>query len=139
MSTIKTYERLITIDNYIDRFNYLKLKGQVGKETFGSKRYLNQQFYRSREWRRFRNEVIIRDKGLDLAMDGYYISGKIIVHHIEPITSDVLAFSPELALDLNNAICVSYITHQAIHYGDDSILKELELIERRPNDTVPWR
>lgn len=136
----KNYTELIQIDDYLERFEYLKLHGAVGIETFGGNRYLNQIFYSSPEWKAFRRQIIIRDKGCDMAFDGLDISGdRIIVHHINPITiDDVLKRSPAL-FDPENAISVSDITHKAIHYGSAALLPMLAPIERAPNDTCPWR
>lgn len=134
----KSYSELIYIPDYVGRFNYLALHGSVGEDTFGSRRYLNQAFYISEEWRRFRDKIIVRDMGLDLGMDGYEIGGPITIHHINPITiDDILKGSPKL-LDPENAICVSGLTHKAIHYGDESLLPKPP-VQRRPNDTCPWR
>lgn len=136
--SIKTYSELITIPSFIDRFNYLKLGGLVGQETFGFDRYLNQTLYTSNEWKRFRRDIIIRDNGLDLACDGYEIGGKIIVHHIDPLTiQDIIRRDPKF-FDPENVICVSMNTHNAIHYGDESLLFT-EPIVRTKNDTCPWR
>ena len=136
--SIKTYSELITIPSFIDRFNYLKLGGLVGQETFGFDRYLNQTLYTSNEWKRFRSDIIIRDNGLDLACDGYEIGGKIIVHHIDPLTiQDIIRRDPKI-FDPENVICVSMNTHNAIHYGDESLLFT-EPIVRTKNDTCPWR
>lgn len=136
--SIKTYSELITIPSFIDRFNYIKLGGLVGQETFGFDRYLNQTLYTSNEWKRFRRDIIIRDNGLDLACDGYEIGGKIIVHHIDPLTiQDIIRRDPKI-FDPENVICVSMNTHNAIHYGDESLLFT-EPIVRTKNDTCPWR
>jgi len=136
--TIKTYSELITIPTYLERFNYLKIGGAVGRETFGHERYLNQILYNSHEWRRFRRDMVLRDNGFDLACEGFEIVGKIIVHHIDPITvEDVLNRHPKI-FDPENVICVSMDTHNAIHYGDSNLLV-IEPIERRPFDTCPWR
>lgn len=121
-----------------ERFEYLRLKGLVGKETFGYSRYLNQVLYRSPEWKTIRQQVIMRDNGCDLAMDGYEVFGKILVHHINPITlQDIEERNPKV-FDLNNLITVSFMTHQAIHYGSKDLLL-LDPVERKPNDQCPWR
>lgn len=139
MST-KTYEELSQFHTFEERFNYLKLGGVVGKDTFGSGRYLNQTFYtKNPDWHRVRREVVIRDCGCDLGVDGYEIHGKIIIHHINPITIDDLLNDASVLYDLNNLITVSFNTHQAIHYGNDAILEELIYIPRSKNDTCPWR
>lgn len=137
-TSIRTYSELIALPTFLDRFNYLKLGGLVGKETFGFDRYLNQTLYRSTEWKRFRREIIIRDNGMDLAYDGYEIFGKIMVHHIDPLTiQDIIRRDPKI-FDPENVICVSMNTHNAIHYGDESLLIT-EPIVRTKNDTCPWR
>ena len=135
---IKTYSGLIAIPKFEDRYSYLRLGGKVGEDTFGHSRYLNQVFYKSREWKNFRDYIIIRDNGCDLASPDRPISGRIYIHHINPITQDDILDRNELILDPENAICVSFDTHQAIHYGDSNLLR-LDPIERRPNDTCPWR
>lgn len=135
---IRTYSELIKIDNFLDRFEYLKLGGTVGQETFGSNRYLNQILYRSYEWKQFRREMIIRDKGCDLADPDREIDRLIVVHHINPITiDDVKNFRP-CVFDPENVVCASHITHKAIHYGDDTLLMKGPVV-RRPGDTIPWR
>lgn len=137
-TNIRTYSELITLPTFIERFRYLKLNGSVGMDTFGHDRYLNQILYHSEEWRRFRREVIMRDNGCDLGHEDYEIHGKIIIHHINPITvEDVLRRDPKI-FDFENVICVSLRTHNAIHYGDESLLIT-EPIERTPYDTCPWR
>lgn len=135
---IKTYSELISIPTYEERFDYLKLDGIVGKDTFGYDRYLNQAFYNSPEWRRFRRDIIIRDNGCDLACEGYEIRGKIILHHINPLTQDDLINRREALFDPENIICVTHNTHNAIHYGDANLLITGP-IERTANDTCPWR
>ena len=137
-TSIKTYSELITLPTFLERFRYLKLGGLVGKETFGFDRYLNQTLYRSVEWKRFRRDVILRDMGMDLACDGYEIVGKIMVHHIGPLTiQDIIRRDPKI-FDPENVICTSMNTHNAIHYGDESLLIT-EPIARTKNDTCPWR
>ena len=136
--SIKTYSELITIPTFEERFEYLQLKGSVGKDTFGYDRYLNQVLYRSPEWKRLRNQIIIRDDGCDLACDGYDIYGKVLIHHLNPITvEDVLARSRKV-FDPDNLVCVSHSTHNAIHYGDADLLVTGPII-RTKNDTCPWR
>lgn len=136
---IRTYSELIRLPTFLERFGYLQLSGQVGVETFGYDRYLNQILYRTGEWKRFRREIIIRDNGCDLACEGYDIVGqKILVHHLNPISvEDVLRRDPKV-FDSENVICTILNTHNAIHYGDESLLVT-EPIERKPNDTCPWR
>ena len=136
--SIRTYSELITIPTFEERFEYLQLKGSVGKDTFGYDRYLNQVLYRSPEWKRLRNKIIIRDCGCDLACDGYDIYGKVLIHHLNPITvDDVLARSRKV-FDPENLVCVSHSTHNAIHYGDGDLLVTGPII-RTKNDTCPWR
>lgn len=135
---IRTYSELITIPTFKERFEYLKLDGAVGMETFGYDRYLNQVLYRSAEWKRLRNEIIIRDNGCDLGCDGFEIHGRILIHHIDPITvDDVLKRRPKV-FDPDNLISTTHNTHNAIHYGDADLLV-IAPIERSKNDTCPWR
>ena len=135
---IKTYSKLISIPTYEERFDYLKLDGIVGKDTFGYDRYLNQAFYNSPEWKRFRRDMIIRDNGCDLACEGYDIRGRIILHHINPLTQEDLINRKEALFNPENIICVSHNTHNAIHYGDANLLITGP-IERVANDTCPWK
>lgn len=136
--SIKTYSELITIPTFEERFEYLQLKGSVGKDTFGYDRHLNQVLYRSPEWKRLRNQIIIRDCGCDLACEGYDIHSKVLIHHLNPITvEDVLARSRKV-FDPDNLVCVSHNTHNAIHYGDVGLLVTVPII-RTKNDTCPWR
>ena len=135
---LRTYSELLTIPTYEERFDYLNLNGVVGKDTFGFNRYLNQAFYQSEEWKRLRNHIIVRDSGCDMAMDDHEIKGSIYIHHLNPITvEDVLNRS----LDIINPeflVCVSYNTHNAIHYGDKELLPKGPTV-RTPNDTCPWK
>ena len=134
----KSYSELIALPTYLERYRYLRIGGKVGQETFGYDRYLNQILYTSDEWRSFRNDIIVRDKGCDLGCAGYELHSRIIVHHINPITvEDVLNRDPKV-FDPENVICVSHNTHQAIHYGDETMLPQLP-VERTRNDTCPWR
>ena len=136
--SIKCYSELMTFPTFIERYRYLKLDGSVGKETFGYDRYLNQALYRSPEWKRFRRDIIIRDNGCDLGCEGYEIVGKILIHHIEPITiEDVIKRNPRI-FDPENTISTQLMTHNAIHYGDESLLIT-EPVVRKPNDTCPWK
>lgn len=138
-TTIRTYSELITLPTYIERFNYLKLGGSVGVETFGYDRHMNQQLYqRSPKWKKSRDIVIIRDNGCDLAMEGYEIRGKIIVHHMNPITMDDIIHDREWIYDPEFLICTVHNTHNAIHYGDKNLLVKAP-IERTPFDTCPWK
>lgn len=136
--SIKTYSELIRLPTFEERFEYLKLKGSVGKDTFGHDRYLNQVFYSSMEWRRLRDEIIIRDNGCDLGIEGREIGGKVYIHHLNPLgTNDILTHS-EYLVNPEYLICVSFETHNAIHYGDINLLPR-DPIERKRNDTCPWR
>lgn len=140
MSTTYTrcYSELITLPTFIERFRYLKLDGSVGMDTFGHDRWLNQVLYRSPEWKRFRNGIIIRDNGCDLGCEDRPIFGKILIHHINPLTiEDVLNRDPKI-FDEENVISTILLTHNAIHYGDESILYQ-DPITRQPNDTCPWK
>lgn len=134
----RTYSELILLPTFVERYHYLELHGGVGIDTFGSKRYLNQAFYHSDEWLRFRNHIITRDYGRDLGVEGYDIGDHILIHHLNPITVDDIIHGRSCLLDPENAICVSHNTHQAIHYGDESLLPKPP-VERRPNDTCPWK
>lgn len=135
---MRTYSELIRFNSFEDRFNYLMLNGGVAEETFGFDRWLNQNFYRSAEWRSIRDFVIIRDGGCDLAMDGYEIYDKIIVHHMNPIEQSDILHSSDILINPEYLVCVSHNTHNAIHYGDASLLMTAP-IERRPGDTCPWK
>lgn len=134
----KTYSEMIKLKTFKERFDYLKLNGVVSELTFGSHRYLNQDFYHSDEWRNFRYKIIVRDDGCDLAMPDRVILDKIIIHHINPISvSDIVEAKKEI-MDPENVICVSTKTHNAMHYGN--YIPEIEeFAERKPNDTCPWR
>lgn len=137
MTDIKCYSELILIPDFKDKYEYLKLDGYVGNETFGFDRYLNQVFYRSLEWRRIRNEVIIRDNGCDLGHQDYPINGRVIIHHLNPLTIDDIRKESKYLLDPEYLICVSHQTHNAIHYGDDSKLFT-GLTQRNIGDTKLW-
>ena len=135
----RTYSELIQIDDFDKRFDYARIGGGIGRETFGWDRYLNQTLYKSPEWRRFRQRVIVRDCGCDLAFPDRTIGGIILIHHLNPITKeDILNRAPCL-FDFENVVCVSRLTHNALHYGDDSYLELYRMIERKPNDTCPWK
>lgn len=134
----RTYSELIKIPTFLERFKYLKLNGSVGVDTFGFDRYLNQTFYRSYEWKRLRNDVIVRDMGCDLGLEGYDIFDKILVHHMNPIGPDDIIHRSDYLLDPEFLICTSKLTHDAIHYGDEQILYQDPVI-RTPGDTCPWR
>ena len=135
---IKTYSELITLPTFEERFAYLQLNGVVGRDTFGFDRYLNQIFYRSKRWRSIRDQIIIRDNGCDLGVEGYDIYGKILIHHINPITLDDIEQESEFLLNPEYLITTTHNTHNAIHYGNESLLSTMP-IERVKNDTCPWR
>ena len=138
MTTIRTYSELIQLPTFEERFDYLRLNGVVGKDTFGFDRYLNQQFYRSSEWKRIRDQVILRDNGCDLGVEGYEIRGRILIHHINPISVEDIHTMSDLLMNPEYLICVSHRTHNAIHYGDESLIITTP-IERTQNDMCPWR
>ena len=138
MMKMKTYKELMRLSTFEERFEYLKLAGRVGIETFGYDRYLNQIIYRTAEWKRFRRDMILRDNGCDLGCEGYEIFGNILVHHINPITVEDVVNRNPCIFDPNNVICTSLNTHNAIHYGDETNLIT-EPVVRKPNDTCPWK
>lgn len=135
---IRTYSELVRFGSFIDRFNYLKLNGVVGSETFGFDRYLNQALYRSSRWKKVRNEVIRRDEACDLAHKDHDIFDRIIIHHMNPLRPEQIEDADETIFDLEFLICTSPLTHKAIHFSNESLLPKI-LIERRPNDTCPWK
>lgn len=135
---LKSYRNLILLPTILDRFEYLKIKANVGDPTFGFDRFINQDFYQSREWRQVRMKVIARDEGCDLGVPEYPIGGKVIIHHINPITAEDIENASDLLFDMDNLICVSESTHNAIHFGDETLLPA-EPIIRMPGDTCPWR
>lgn len=137
-TTIRSYSRLIKLQTFEERFDYLKLDGVVGEDTFGFDRYLNQQFYRSREWKRIRDQVILRDNGCDLGVDGYEIHGRVLIHHMNPISIDDIHTMSDFLMNPEYLICVTHRTHNAIHYGDKNLIIT-EPIERIKNDTCPWK
>lgn len=134
---LRTYTELITLPTFLDRFQYLQLNGRVGSDTFGFDRYLNQTFYHSYEWKKIRDEVIIRDNGCDLGMPGYEINSKIYIHHMNHIGLQDIEQRVSDILNPEYLICVSHRTHNAIHYGDENLLPQ-EPIVRRPGDTKLW-
>lgn len=138
MSNLRTYKELQQLQTFDERFAYLQLRGHIGKETFGYNRYLNQQFYRSKEWKDIRRIVILRDHGCDLGIMDRTITGRIYIHHMNPITREDLINGSDLVLNPNYLICVSSMTHEAIHYGDKDLLIS-DYVERSPYDTCPWR
>lgn len=135
---IRTYSELITLPTFEERFQYLKLNGSVGQDTFGFDRYLNQIFYKSQRWLQVRDQVIIRDNGCDLGMEGYEIHGRILIHHMNPITLRDLELESDFLLDPEYLISTVHNTHNAIHYGDENLLYKAP-VERTRFDTCPWR
>lgn len=135
---IRTYSELIKFDTFMDRYQYLRLDGKVGEETFGFDRWLNQLFYKDPEWLSIRNEVIIRDNGCDLGITDREVHSRILVHHMNPISREDILARSEFLLNPEYLICTSKTTHDAIHYGDENLLMG-EPIERTRNDTCPWR
>lgn len=136
---MRTYSELIALPTFEERFEYLKLDGQVGEDTFGFDRYLNQRFYHSEEWKQIRREVIVRDKGCDLAIPDREIFGRIIVHHMNPISVSDIDGNEKHILDPEFLITTFKLTHDAIHYGDESLLVTTEPVIRTRDDTCPWR
>ena len=136
--SIRTYSELITLSTFEERFRYLQLGGKVGEDTFGHDRYLNQMFYTSDEWRRIRRDVIVRDNGCDLGIQDREIHGLIIIHHMNPITVEDIINRSEFLLNPEYLISTVKNTHDAIHFSDERILIT-DPIERRPNDTCPWK
>lgn len=134
---LRTYSELSKLDSFIDRFNYLRIRGIVGESTFGFERHRNQKFYTSREWRVVRDEVITRDFGLDLGVPGFDIHSRIIIHHMNPMVPRDLEHGNADILDPEFLISTTHTTHNAIHYGDESIL-QLPVAPRRPGDTLLW-
>jgi hypothetical protein len=134
----RTYRELRRLKTFEDRYQYLRLAGIVGESTFGYDRYLNQILYASKRWSNTRDIVIVRDDGNDLGVEGYEIRGRIIVHHMNPITIEDVELDRDFVYDPEYLICTTINTHNAIHYGDESLLPKLP-IERRKNDTCPWR
>ena len=138
MTDIKCYSELMLLPTFQARYKYLRLNGEVGKETFGFDRYMNQFFYRSPEWRRVRDFVITRDEGCDLGIPGREIFGRIVIHHMNPIRPEDIRNRSDLLLDPEYLITTIHDTHLAIHYGDEHLLLQ-EPVEHRPNDTCPWK
>lgn len=137
-TNIRTYSELITLPTFKERYEYLRLGGRVGEDTFGFDRYLNQAFYKSEEWRSIRDHVITRDNGCDLGMEGHEIFGRILIHHMNPIRKEDIINRSDILLNSEYLICTIKNTHDAIHYGDESLLV-IAPVERRKNDTCPWR
>ena len=132
---IRTYSELIQIPTFEERYEYLKLGGEIGAETFGFERYLNQRFYRSKEWKALRDEIIVRDNGCDLGVIGYEIYGKIYIHHMNPITADDIRNNTEYLMNPEFLISTTHNTHNAIHYGDSDLLNAAVPVDRTKNDT----
>ena len=138
MDLIKTYSELKQIPDFMGRYRYLKIGDGIGEETYGFERWLNQEFYHSDAWRSLRHKIIIRDNGNDLGCDGFQIGGRIIIHHINPITAaDIRDCSP-MVLDPENVVCTSHTTHEAIHFGSEQLLESYFPVIRRPGDTKLW-
>ena len=135
---IRTYSELIKLNTFEERFEYLRLDGVVGEETFGFDRYLNQIFYRSQKWKTIKNKVIVRDLGRDLGVEGYEIYGRIIVHHMNPVSVDDIKNESDFLINPEFLICTTHNTHNAIHYGDESLLITAP-VERTKYDTCPWK
>lgn len=134
----KSYSELIQLPTFKERFRYLELGGKVGEETFGFQRWANQQLYHSSEWLRFRDDVIIRDNGCDLGVEGYEIAGAVLIHHLNPITYEDVVNRAPCVFDMDNVICTQLSTHNAIHYSDESLLIQMPT-QRSRNDTCPWK
>lgn len=138
MTNIKTYSELITLPTFEERYRYLQLNGVVGKDTFGFDRYLNQKFYRSAEWKKIRDFVIVRDNGCDLGIEDRVIYGKILIHHMNPITDRDILHLTDILLNPEYLISVTHTTHNAIHYGDEDLLVKAPIV-RSKYDTCPWK
>lgn len=135
---IKSYSELRALSTFEERYNYLRLRGRIGQDTFGFDRIFNQRFYRSKEWKSVRDYVIVRDNGCDLGVEGYEIHGRILVHHMNPITLDDIERNSDFLMNPEYLISTTHITHNAIHYGDENLLMTAP-IERKRNDTCPWK
>lgn len=136
---IKRYSELIMIPTYEERFKYLQLNGVIGSDTFGFDRYINQKFYRSVEWKQLRNQIIIRDQASDMGLLDFPIQGNVYIHHMNPIDIDDISEISDYLLNPEYLICVSHSTHNAIHYGNEDYVNSRTYIERKPNDTCPWK
>lgn len=137
MSRIRTYSELSRLSTFDERYQYLKLAGVVGESTFGFDRWINQEFYRSYQWKSIRNAVIVRDNGCDLGIPGFEIQRGLLVHHMNPVSMDDILHGEEWILDPNFLVTTSHRTHNAIHYGDESLLPR-EPVTRRSGDTTLW-
>ena len=138
MTSIRTYSELILLPTFEERYEYLRLDGRVGEETFGFDRWLNQTFYKSEEWLSMRDKIIVRDNGCDLGIPGRDIYSRILIHHMNPITKEDILRRSDILLNPEYLICVTPNTHRAIHYGNSNLLIK-DPIERRLNDTCPWK
>lgn len=137
--TIRTYTELSKLKTFDERFKYLQLKGHIGVDTFGFDRYMNQTFYRSRDWKRIRDWIILRDNGCDLGIEGRDVYGRnIVIHHMNPIAPEDILDRTDYLLNPDYLITTSRLTHNAIHYGDETLLPR-EPVERKPFDTCPWK
>ena len=138
---IRTYSELIKLPTFLERYRYLKIGGKVGEETFGWERYLNQKFYTSYEWRKFRREIIIRDLGCDLAHSDHPFGEHetIFIHHMNPIETRDIVEQTQFLMNPEYVVACRKLTHDAIHYGDESLITPYELVVRTPNDTCPWK
>ena len=135
---IRCYKDLSRLESFMERYQYLKIHGKVGEETFGLDRYINQSLYKSQRWKNIRSQVIIRDNGCDLGVDGHEIDRYIVVHHMNPITLEDIEEERDIVFDPEYLICCTSRTHQAIHFGDEGLLPK-DYVERKPNDTCLWR
>lgn len=135
---IKSYSELRRLSTFEERYNYLRLRGRVGEDTFGFDRVFNQMFYRSREWKAVRDQVIIRDNGCDLGIEGYEIHGRILIHHMNPITLEDIQGNTDFLMNPEYLISTTHLTHNAIHYGDESLIQRAP-VERSRFDTCPWK
>lgn len=136
---IRSYTELSKLSSFEERFRYLQLDGTVGVGTFGFDRYINQRFYRSKEWKRIRDQVIVRDNGCDLGVEGYEIYGRVYIHHMNPLMLKDIEDNTEFLLNPEYLITTTHDTHNAIHYGNDDFLSRMTPVERTKNDTCPWR
>lgn len=137
----RTYSALISIKSFVERYRYLQCNCDVGVQTFAGARWLNQTLYRSKEWKNFRNDIIARDEGYELAFwhdDNYLIHGQIYIHHLNPLTKEQVLNRDPCIFDPENVVCCSHRVHNAIHYGDESLLPQI-YTPRYANDTIPWR
>jgi len=137
MTKNRSYSELRRLHTFEERFEYLKMNGEVGRATFGFDRWINQRFYTSYMWKRARRDVILRDNGCDLGISGYEIGGSVLIHHMNPMTSEDIIHSEEWIFDLEYLITTTHNTHNAIHFGDDRLLPKV-VLDRVPNDTKLW-